>query len=96
RAKELVLASARAGRSSRVAWAAPIAIFIDPADADVHAALGRALAATGQPSAAAAAFERALLFHPVDASALHAALADLYARLGDQARAAAQRAAVTP
>ncbi|HTA21450.1 MAG TPA: hypothetical protein VK989_19290, partial [Polyangia bacterium] len=47
RAKELVLASARAGRSSRVAWAAPIAIFIDPADADVHAALGRALAATG-------------------------------------------------
>jgi len=96
RAKELVLASARAGRSGRVAWAAPLAIFIDPADPDVHAALGRALAATGQPAAAAAAFERALLFSPADAAALHETLADLYARLGEPARAAAHRAAVTP
>jgi tetratricopeptide (TPR) repeat protein len=96
RAKELVLASARAGRSGRVVWAAPLAIFIDPADADVHAALGRALAATDQPAAAAAAFERALLFAPADAAAIHGTLADLYARLGDPARAAAHRAAVTP
>ncbi len=96
RAKELVLASARAGRSARVLSAAPIAIFIDPADADVHAALARALAATGQPALAAKAYERALLFRPADAAPLHRALADLYGRLGDPTRAAAHRAAVTP
>jgi tetratricopeptide (TPR) repeat protein len=96
RAKELVLASARAGRSARVISAASIAIFIDPADADVHAALARALAATGQPALAAKAYEHALLFRPADAAPLHRALAELYARLGDPARAAAHRAAVTP
>ena len=96
RAKELVLASARAGRSARVLAAAPIAIFIDPADADLHAALGRARAATGQPALAAEAFERALLFHPADPAALHRTLADLYARLGEPTRAAAHRVAVTP
>jgi tetratricopeptide (TPR) repeat protein len=96
RAKELVLASARAGRSARVVAAAPIAIFIDPADADVHAALARALAATGQPALAARAYERALLFRPADAAPIHRALADLYASLGDRTRAAAHRAAVTP
>jgi Tfp pilus assembly protein PilF len=96
RAKELVLANARAGRSARTIAAAAIAIFIDPADADVHAALGRALAATGQSALAAQAFERALLFHAPDAAALHGTLADLYARLGDRSRAAAHRAAVAP
>jgi hypothetical protein len=96
RAKELVLASARAGRSARVLAAAPIAIFIDPADADVHAALARALAATGQAALATRAYERALLFHPADAAPLHGALADLYTRLGEPTRAAAHRAAVTP
>jgi Tfp pilus assembly protein PilF len=96
RAEELVLASARAGRSARVLWAAPIAIFIDPADADLHAALARALAATGQLAPAAQAFERALLFHPADAGAIHGALAKLYAALGQPTRAAPHRAAVTP
>jgi Tfp pilus assembly protein PilF len=96
RAKELVLASARAGRSARVIAAASIAIFIDPADADVHAALARALVATGQPALAAKAYEHALLFRPADAAPLHRALAELYARLGEPARAAAHRAAVTP
>ena len=43
---------------------APIAIFIDPADADLHAALGRALAATGKSAAAAVAFEHALYIEP--------------------------------
>jgi cellulose synthase operon protein C len=95
-AKELVLGSARAGRSARVQWAAAIAVFIDPADADVHAALGRALLATGQPAAAALAFERALLFRPVDGPALHAALAEVYTKLGDARRAAAHRAAGAP
>jgi Tfp pilus assembly protein PilF len=96
RAKELVLARARAGRSARVVATAPIAIFIDPADADVHAAYARALAATGQPALAAKAFERALLFRPADAAPIHRALADLYASLGDRTRAEAHRAAVTP
>jgi Tfp pilus assembly protein PilF len=93
RAKELVLASARQGRSARTLWAAEVATFLDPADADVHAAAGRAYLATGQPAQAARAFERALLFRPADPAALHAALADLYTRLGDPARAAAHRAA---
>jgi Tfp pilus assembly protein PilF len=96
RAKELVLASARAGRSAHVLSAAAVAIFIDPADADVHAAQGRAFGATGQPALAAQAFERALLFHPADAAALHGALVDLYGRLGLPAQAAAHRAALTP
>jgi predicted Zn-dependent protease len=92
-AKELVIASARSGRTGRVIEAAPIAIFIDPGDADMHAALGRALAATGQPAAAAASLERALLFHPSDPQALHLTLAELYGKLGDGAKAAAHRAA---
>ncbi|HVZ74253.1 MAG TPA: tetratricopeptide repeat protein [Polyangia bacterium] len=96
RAKELVLGSARAGRSARVLWAAPVATFIDPADGDVFAAYGRALAATGQPAAAVKQLERALLFHPTDAAAVHRGLADLYAKLGDRARAEAHRAAGAP
>jgi len=96
RAKELVLMSARAGRIARVLATAPIAIFIDPADADVHAALARAYAATGQLALAARSFERALLFHPADPAAIHRALADLYSRVGDPPRAAAHRAAVAP
>jgi Flp pilus assembly protein TadD len=91
-----VLASARAGRSARVLAAAPIAIFIDPADPDVHAALGRALAATGQAAPAARAFELALLFHPSDPAGIHRALAEVYTRLGDSKRAALHRAAGTP
>jgi tetratricopeptide (TPR) repeat protein len=92
-AKELVLASARAGRASRVVATAPIAIFIDPADPDLHAAYGRALLATGNATAAAAAFERALLFHPEDPRALHLTLAEVYAKLGDPTKASAHRAA---
>jgi tetratricopeptide (TPR) repeat protein len=92
-AKELVLASARAGRTSRVLATAPVAIFIDPADPDMHAALGRAQAATGQPAAAAASLERALLFKPADPKALHLTLAELYGRLGENAKAAAHRVA---
>jgi predicted Zn-dependent protease len=92
-AKQIVLAEARAGRPARVAEFAAIAIFIDPADPDLHAALGRALAATGQPAAGAAALERALALHPSDPTALHLTLAALYGALGDHAKAAAHRAA---
>ncbi|HEY6477198.1 MAG TPA: tetratricopeptide repeat protein, partial [Polyangia bacterium] len=82
-AKEVVLGEARAGHPTRVAEFGPIAIFIDPADADLHAALGRALAATGKGAAAAAALEHALLFQPRDPAALHLALAALYDRHGE-------------
>ena len=92
-AKEAVLAAAKAKQLSRVLELAPIAIFIDPADPDLHAALGRALAATGKPAAAAAAFERALALEPPDAAALHRALATLYDTLGNRDRAEAHRAA---
>jgi tetratricopeptide (TPR) repeat protein len=92
-AKEAVLGEAKAGRSARVTELAPIAIFIDPASPDLHAALGRALTATGKPTAGAAALERALLFGPQSPALLHLELATLYDRLGDRNRAAAHRAA---
>ena len=92
-AKEVVLGEARAGKSARVTELAPIAIFIDPASADLHAALGRALTATGKTAAGAAALERALLFGPQSPSLLHLELATLYDKLGDRNRAAAHRAA---
>ena len=90
-AKEVVVAEARAGHPARVIELAPIAIFIDPADADLYAALGRALAATGKSAAAAAALERALVFQPADPAALHLTLASLYDTLGERSRADAHR-----
>ncbi len=93
-AKELVLGLGRAQRPGRVVDVAPIAIFIDPADPDLHAALGRALAATGKTAAAAAAFEEALLFHGADDAELHRTLAGLYRTLGDAKKAEAHRAAM--
>jgi len=90
-AKEVVLAEARDGHPARVVELAPIAIFIDPADAGLHAALGRALAATGKSAAAAVALEHALAFQPADPTALHLTLASLYDRLGERSRAAAHR-----
>lgn len=92
-AKEVVFAHAKAGRSERVVELAQIAIFIDPADADLHASLGRALAATGKLAPAAAALERALLFGAHDPVAIHASLAALYDRLGQGSKAASHRAA---
>jgi tetratricopeptide (TPR) repeat protein len=92
-AKEAVLAAAKAKQSGRVLELAPIAIFIDPGDPDLHAALGRALAATGKPAAAADAFERALALEAPDAASLHRALATLYDTLGNRNRADAHRAA---
>jgi cellulose synthase operon protein C len=90
-AKEIVLGEARAGHPARVIEYGPIAIFIDPADPNLHAALGRALAATGKSAAAAVAFEHALVFRPADPTALHLTLASLYDRLGERSRAAAHR-----
>ncbi len=92
-AKQIVFNEARAGRPTRVIEFAPIAIFIDPGDADLHAALARALAATGKTAAAIDAFEHALAFHPIDPAALHLTLASLYGLLGDRTKAAAHRAA---
>jgi len=48
-AKELVVNGARARRWAGVLWAAPVAIFIDPADAEVHDAWARALAPPASP-----------------------------------------------
>jgi cellulose synthase operon protein C len=92
-AKQIVFNEARASRPTRVLEFAPIAIFIDPGDADLHAALGRALAATGKIADAAGAFERALTFHPADPAGLHLTLAGLYDILGSRAQAAAHRTA---
>jgi tetratricopeptide (TPR) repeat protein len=92
-AKEAVLGEAKAGRASRVTELAPIAIFIDPASADLHAALGRALAATGKAASGAAALERALVLGAPSPALLHLELATLYETLGDRNRAAVHRAA---
>jgi tetratricopeptide (TPR) repeat protein len=92
-AKEAVLGEAKAGRPARVTELAPIAIFIDPADADLHAALGRALTATGKTAAGAAALERALVFGAQSPALLHLELATLYDTIGDRKRAAAHRSA---
>lgn len=90
-AKRVVLEAARAGKAGLVAELAPMALFIDPADADMHAALARALASRGDVPAALAAFGRALAMTPSDAAAIHRSLADLYERLGERARAAEHR-----
>jgi tetratricopeptide (TPR) repeat protein len=92
-AKEAVLGEAKAGRSARVVELGPIALFIDPANADLHAALGRALAATGKAAAGAAALERALVFGAPSPALLHLELATVYDTLGERNRAAAHRAA---
>lgn len=63
-ARELVFGLARRGRVAQVVEAAPLAIFIEPGLPALHAAYGRALAATGRHAAAAAALERALALGP--------------------------------
>ena len=88
-----MLGEAKAGHPARVTELAPIAIFIDPANPDLHAALGRALTATGKTAAGAAALERALVFGPESPALLHLELATLYDTLGDRNRAASHRAA---
>jgi tetratricopeptide (TPR) repeat protein len=90
-AKKVVWAAATAGRTAVVAELAAVAAFIDPADPDVHAVLGRALAATGQAREARAAFERALRLDPPDAPAVHRALAEQLDRLGETTQAAIHR-----
>src|SRR5207248_1613918 len=87
-AKRVVLDAATAGRPGAVVELAPIAAFIDPADADIHAALGRALAATGRDRQAREAFERALRLDPVNPAGLHRALAEVLDRLGESSQAA--------
>jgi tetratricopeptide (TPR) repeat protein len=93
-AKEVVLGQARAGLVADVVASARIALDIDPADPDVHAALGRALEASGARREAAAALERALRFGPHDPASLHRRLADLYEQAGDRGRSAPHRAAL--
>jgi cellulose synthase operon protein C len=90
-AKRVMWAAATAGRPGVVAELGAIAVFIDPGDADVHAAVGRALASLGRPREARDAFERALRLGPPDAAAVHRALAEQLDRLGETTRAAAHR-----
>jgi tetratricopeptide (TPR) repeat protein len=92
-AKEVVFGSAKAGRAARVLELAPIAIFIDPADPELHAALGRALAGTNKPVPAAAALEHALALGVRDPVPVHATLAGLYDAIGNRGKADAHRAA---
>lgn len=84
-ARELVFGLARRGRLSEVIDAAPLAIFIEPGLSALHAALGRALAQTGQPRAAAAALECALALGPADKerAELQQLLDTTYVKLGD-------------
>jgi cellulose synthase operon protein C len=90
-AKRVVLEAAAGGRPAAVAALAPIATFIDPSDADIHAALGRALAASGKPREAKPAFERALRFDSPNPAGVHRALADVLDKLGETQLAARHR-----
>ncbi len=94
-AKRVVLGHARAGRVDQAAELGRTALFIDPDDPDLHAALGRALAAQDKPGPAARALEQALLFGPADPRPLHRALGDLYEKLGDPRKAASHRRLAT-
>jgi tetratricopeptide (TPR) repeat protein len=90
-AKRVVLGHARAGHVDQTAELAAAALFIDPDDSDLHAALGRALAAQGKNREAAAALERALQFGIADPAPIHRALVTVYEKLGEPARAANHR-----
>ncbi len=94
-AKRVVFDSARTGDFGRAESAAEIAVFIDPADPDLWSALGRARAATGKAGPALQALERALLFAPADANAVHRTCAELYDKVGDRKAAAVHRDALT-
>jgi tetratricopeptide (TPR) repeat protein len=94
-AKRVVLGHARAGHVGLAAELGRMALFIDPDDPDLHAALGRALAAQDKSLPATRAFEQALLFGPTDPRPLHRALADLYEKLGDTRKAASHRRLAT-
>ena len=84
--------AARAGRTARVLELAPIADLHRSGRPDLHAALGRALAATGKPAAAAAAFERALRLRRPRPGRLHSP-APLAGALRHAGRPAASAAA---
>jgi Flp pilus assembly protein TadD len=88
----VVLEAAAGGRPDTVVKMAPVATFIDPADASVHAALGRALLGMGRTREAREAYERALRFTPSN-PALHRALADVLDKLGQTGQAAVHRRA---
>jgi tetratricopeptide (TPR) repeat protein len=94
-AKGVALGHGRAGRAGPAAEAAGMAIFIDPDDPELHAALGRALVAQGKPIEGVRALELALSFSPEDPRPLHRTLAELYEKLGDRKRAALHRALAT-
>jgi tetratricopeptide (TPR) repeat protein len=63
-ARELVFGLARRGRAAATVEAATLAIFIEPAVPELHAALARALVAVGKTNDAATAIERALALGP--------------------------------
>jgi predicted Zn-dependent protease len=88
-------ATARAGHASLAAEAAAIALFIDPDDPELHAALGRALLAQGRPVEGARSLEQALVFSPDDPRPIHRTLGELYEKLGDRKRAALHRVLAT-
>jgi predicted Zn-dependent protease len=94
-AKRVVLGHARAGRVGAAADLGQVALHVDPDDPDLHAAVGRALAAQDKPVPAARALEQALLFGPTDPRPLHRALGDLYEKLGDGRKAASHRRLAT-
>jgi cellulose synthase operon protein C len=94
-AKRVALGHARAGRTGLAADMAASALFIDPDDPDLHAALGRALFTQGKTREAALALEQALLFAPEDPRPIHRALADSYDKLGEPRKAAHHRARAT-
>lgn len=82
-AKDAVAEAQSRGAPAPLAEAARLAIFIDPAAPELHAALGRALLALDKPAEALPALERALaLGRDTDAPPIRGLIAEARARLG--------------
>lgn len=86
-AREAVADAQSRGAPGPLAEAARLAIFIDPAVPELHAALGKALLALDKPKEALPALERALAFaRDADAPPIRGLIAEARARLSREAR----------
>ncbi len=80
--KEIVTGALALQRYDRVLEIAPLVVFIDPSDAELHSAQGRALRSQGDYPRAVQAYEDALRLSPRNPEGIRAALGELYVLTG--------------
>jgi len=80
--KEIVTGALALHRYERVLEIAPLVVFIDPSDAELQAAHGRALRNQGDYPRAVQAYEQALQLSPRNPEGIRAALGELYTLTG--------------